>query len=417
MNEMTKNLRCGLIGKPLGHSYSPQIHALLCDYEYRLIELEENEVGNFLKSGEFDAINVTIPYKKHVMQFLDEISEEALRIGSVNTVTHTSDGRLRGDNTDYYGFSYMLDKLGLDLAGKKVLILGSGGASMTARAVSSDRGASEVVIISRSGEDNYTNLEKHFDCSVIVNTTPVGMYPNNGSSPIPISLSLFKNLVGVVDMIYNPSRTALILDAQELGIPAISGLSMLVAQAKAASELFTHIKIDNGEIDGIVSSIELGMKNIMMIGMPGVGKTTVGRKIAERLGREFVDTDDMIVEKSGMTIPDIFSRFGEDYFRELESEALAEVSKKAGLVISVGGGTVIRDENRRLMKQNSISVFLKRDLSKLSKDGRPISKANDLESLYEKRLPFYLDAADFELELSDNPDENAEKIIAMLQRN
>lgn len=413
MNKInTKEMKCGLIGKPLGHSYSPQIHSYLGDYSYTLTELEENEVGDFLKSGRYDAFNVTIPYKKTVMPFLDVISPEAERIGSVNTITHLPDGRLKGDNTDYYGFSYMLDKGKIDVKGKKVLILGSGGASMTARTVAFDHGAKEIVIISRNGENNYENLDRHADCDVLINTTPVGMYPNNGKSPV--SLEYLPALSGVVDMIYNPSKTELILDAEEKNIPCISGLFMLVAQAKAASEFFTGSVIDDSVIDEIVRKIESETKNIILIGMPGVGKTTVGKRLSELLSREFIDTDELIVQKAGTSIPEIFKNHGEEYFRNLEHEVLDEVSKKSGLIISCGGGTVIRKGNRRLMKQNSRVVFLKRSLSLLPKDGRPVSQANDLGELYQKRLTFYLDAADFEYDMLEDPTENAKNIIDLL---
>lgn len=408
----TSKLRCGLIGKTLGHSYSPQIHAHLDSYEYKLIEMPEEEVDVFLKSDNFDAINVTIPYKKTVMPFLDVISDEALRIGSVNTVTHLPDGRLKGDNTDYYGFSYMLDKGNIDVKGKKVLVLGSGGASMTARTVAADRNAREVVIISRSGEDNYTNLDKHSDCDILINTTPVGMYPNNGVSAV--SLDVFPKLSGVVDMIYNPAKTALILDAEERGIPCISGLCMLVAQAKAASEFFTGKTIADSVIDEITAEIESESKNIMLVGMPGVGKTTNGKLIAQKLGREFIDIDAEIVKKDGRTIPDIFSENGESYFRELEHSVLEEYSKRSGLVISCGGGTVIRADNRRLMKQNSVVVFMKRSLSQLSKDGRPVSQSTDLTELYKTRLPMYEAVADVIYEMNGTPDANSSGIISAL---
>ncbi len=408
----TSKLRCGLIGKTLGHSYSPQIHAHLDSYEYKLIEMPEEEVGVFLKSDKFDAINVTIPYKKTVMPFLDVISDEALRIGSVNTVTHLPDGRLKGDNTDYYGFSYMLDKGNIDVTGKKVLVLGSGGASMTARTVAADRNAREVVIISRSGEDNYTNLDKHSDCDILINTTPVGMYPNNGASAV--SLDVFPKLSGVVDMIYNPSKTALILDAEERDIPCISGLCMLVAQAKAASEFFTGKTIADSVIDEITAEIEMESKNIMLVGMPGVGKTTNGKLIAQKLGREFVDIDSEIVKKNGKSIPEIFSENGEGYFRELEHSVLEEYSKRSGLVISCGGGTVIRADNRRLMKQNSVVVFMKRSLSQLSTDGRPVSQSTDLTELYKIRLPMYEAVADVIYEMNGSPDENSSGIISEL---
>ncbi|MBR2720093.1 MAG: shikimate kinase [Lentisphaeria bacterium] len=406
---MSDKLKCGLIGKTLGHSYSPQIHGELGDYDYSLFELAENELGGFVRSDKFHGANVTIPYKIAVIPYLDEISPEAARIGSVNTIVHTTDGKLKGYNTDYYGFGYMLDSAGISVSGKKVLVLGSGGASLTVRTLLSDRGAKEVVVISRSGENNYSNIHLHADTDVIVNTTPVGMYPNNGTSPV--SLDTFAKLSGVADIIFNPSKTRLILDAEARGIKCAGGLSMLVAQAKAASEYFTGKMIDDGEIKRITEKIGMQMKNIALVGMPGCGKSTVGKVIAEKTGREFVDLDAVITEKAGMPIPEIFAKYGEPYFRDLETVALAEVAKRSGLVIATGGGTVIKEENRRLLKQNSTTVFIKRDIANLPKDGRPVSQASSLADLYKVRLPFYLDAADLEAELSETPGESAKIIM------
>ena len=406
---MSDKLKCGLIGKTLGHSYSPQIHGELGDYDYSLFELAENELGGFVRSDKFHGANVTIPYKIAVIPYLDEISPEAARIGSVNTIVHTTDGKLKGYNTDYYGFGYMLDSAGISVSGKKVLVLGSGGASLTVRTLLSDRGAKEVVVISRSGENNYSNIHLHADTDVIVNTTPVGMYPNNGTSPV--SLDTFAKLSGVADIIFNPSKTRLILDAEARGLKCAGGLSMLVAQAKAASEYFTGKMIDDGEIKRITEKIGMQMKNIALVGMPGCGKSTVGKVIAEKTGREFVDLDAVITEKAGMPIPEIFAKYGEPYFRDLETVALAEVAKRSGLVIATGGGTVIKEENRRLLKQNSTTVFIKRDIANLPKDGRPVSQASSLADLYKVRLPFYLDAADLEAELSETPGESAKIIM------
>ncbi len=408
---MNKKLRCGLIGKPLGHSYSPQIHALLADYDYTLTELEEHEVGDYLKSDRFDATNVTIPYKKTVMPFLDEISPEAMRIGSVNTITHLPDGRLRGDNTDYYGFSHLLDTAGIDVKDRIVVIIGGGGASMTARTVAADRGAKEVRILTHK-ENTPENLPRFADAEILMNTSPVGMYPKNGESPVP--MDLFPHLIGVVDMVYNPSKTALILDAEERKIPCISGLPMLVAQAKMASELFTGTKIDDSEIERVTRIVELQMKNIALVGMPGCGKSTIGRVLAQKLGRKFVDLDEVITEKAGCPIPEIFANQGEAAFRQMEHDCLDEISKLSGLVIATGGGTVIREDNRRLLKQNSETVFLRRDLSLLPKDGRPVSQANDLGELFNKRLPFYLDAADHEITVDADPQVNAQTITEVL---
>lgn len=404
---MNKKLRCGLIGMPLGHSYSPEIHAELDDYEYTLTELEESEVGDYLRSDKFDATNVTIPYKKTVMPFLDEISPEAQRIGSVNTITHLPNGGLKGDNTDYYGFSYMLDRAGIDVNGKVVVIIGSGGASMTARTVTADRGAKEVKILTEE-ENTPENLPKFAGAEILVNTSPVGMYPKNGRTPVP--MDLFPKLIGVVDVVYNPAKTALMLDAEERGIPCISGLSMLVAQAKAASEHFTGKKIPDSEIARIVRAIELRNENITLVGMPGCGKSTIGKALAESLGREFVDIDEVIVERAGMPIPEIFAKYGEPHFRDLESECLDDISKKSSLIIATGGGSVMREKNIRMIRQNSITIFLRRDISLLPKDGRPVSQANDLNALFEKRLPFYKKAADYEIEVAPDPTENVKKI-------
>lgn len=400
----------GLIGKTLAHSYSPQIHRELADYEYNLYEMPEEEVGTFLKNADYTALNVTIPYKKTVMPFLDEISDEAARIGSVNTITRTKNGGLRGDNTDYYGFSYMLDRAGIDPCGKKVIILGNGGASMTARTVATDRGAREVVVISHS-MNRPEILAEHADCDIIVNTTPVGMYPHAGETPV--SLDLFPHLSGVVDVIYNPEITRLAHDAKCRGIRFVTGLSMLVAQAKKASELFTGLKIENSEIERVTSLISAEMKNIILVGMPGCGKSTVGEMLANLTGRPFIDTDTIVAERAGMSIPEIFALRGEDVFRKLETEVLAEVSQKSGQIIATGGGIVTRPENHPLIEQNSTVVFLNRDVSLLARDGRPISQSRDLNELYRERLPLYRAVCDYEITIdSQNARENAEKILA-----
>ncbi|MBE6598201.1 MAG: AAA family ATPase [Ruminococcaceae bacterium] len=405
-------MKCGLIGEKLGHSFSPQIHKKLADYDYDLFEMTECEVGPFLEKGDFHAINVTIPYKKTVMPYLAEISDEAKRIGAVNTITHLPGGGLKGDNTDYYGFSYTVKKSGIDMRGKKVLILGSGGASMTARTVAADLGASEVVIISRSGENNYDNLHLHTDCGVLINTTPVGMYPNTGVSPV--DLRKFPNLSGVLDMIYNPAKTQLLLDAESLGVPFSNGLPMLVAQAKAASEHFTGNAIEDSIIDRITEEIRRDTMNIILVGMPGVGKTTIGKYIASALGREFVDTDDVITERAGRSIPEIFAAEGEVAFRRLESEVVADITKKSGLVIATGGGAPTIEANVNPIRQNSVVFFLKRDISSLAKDGRPISQSRDLTELYAERLPKYRAASDHEIDCGDNVERNCAKILELL---
>lgn len=410
-----KNVKCGLIGARLGHSFSPQIHKRLADYSYRLFELDEREVEGFLKNGDFDAINVTIPYKKTVMPFLSRISDEALSIGSVNTVIRAADGCLIGDNTDYFGFSYLVKRSGIDMRGKKVAILGTGGASLTARAVCRDLGASELTFVSRSGDVNYKNV---YDVcaahSVIINCTPVGMFPENGSAPV--DLSRFKQCVGVIDMIYNPSKTRLLLDADRLGIPSINGLSMLVAQAKRACELFLDTAIDDFEIDRIEREVGTEMANIVLVGMPGCGKSTVARELARSTGREVIDTDLLVERNAGKSIPQIFSDCGEEYFRAAESKAISEVGKRSGKIIATGGGAVTRCENYDFLAQNGRIFFIKRDIGALSRDGRPLSRDANLEKMYADRLPMYMRFCDYEVENCAAPEDCANEILKILKK-
>ena len=407
---MEKTKIYGLLGEKLGHSYSPQIHAHLGEYEYRLFERAEEDVPAFLTSGEFEAINVTIPYKKTVMPYLAEISDEAIKIGSVNTITRVKSG-LRGDNTDYYGFSYMLAESGIDVMGKKCLVLGSGGASVTAQAVLADLGALPIVI-SRGGENNYDNLDRHADASVIVNTTPVGMFPKNGVSPI--DLSLFPALTGVVDMIYNPRRTALILAAKDRGIPCVSGLSMLVAQAKRANELFFDRPLSDEITDEVIRKTRRQMENVILIGMPGCGKSTAGKHLAERLGFDFADTDEEIVNLTGRTPSEIIQTDGEDAFRKIEHEAACALGKRSHTVIATGGGIVTRPENRDPLRQNGTVIYLKRTLERLATDGRPLTAQNGVQSLFEKRRPLYESWADATAVCEDNTDTTVKNLIAAI---
>ncbi len=407
-----KHLKCGLLGKKLSHSFSPEIHGELADYEYSLIELQENEVGDFLKSGDFDALNVTIPYKKTVIPFLGEISDEAKRIGSVNTVTKTQKGILRGDNTDYYGFRHTLEVSKIFVKDKKVLILGTGGASLTAKTVCEDMGAEKITFVSRNGETNYENVyEKCGDTEIIVNCTPVGMYPENGVSPI--HLERFEHCEGVIDMIYNPAKTALLLEAERLGIRNVNGLPMLVSQAKRACELFLGETVDDGEIERITSIIASGARNIVLVGMPGCGKTTVGKVLSEITGRKILDTDEMIAQKHGRSPSEIIKSEGEERFREIESEAVAEAGKFSGIIISTGGGAVTRAENKDQLRQNGKIVFINRIVTSLSTFDRPLSV--DLEVLYEKRLPLYRDFCDLEVTNDSSPEDCAAAILKKLK--
>lgn len=406
-------LKCGLLGEKLGHSYSPQIHSMLADYEYKLFEKSPEELEAFLKSGEFDGLNVTIPYKKAVMPYCAELSPTAAQIGSVNTIVRRSEGSLYGDNTDAFGFENLIVHNGIEVKGKKALVLGTGGASVTAQAVLKNLGASEVVVISRRGEDNYENIAKHRDAEIIANTTPVGMYPNNGKAAV--DLTQFPKLSGVLDVVYNPARTALLLQAERLGIPCAGGLYMLVSQAKRSCELFTGKSIPDSEIDRIERVLSHQMQNIVIIGMPGSGKTTVSTMLAEKLGRKIFDTDTIVSENAGMTIPEIFAAQGEAGFRRLETEATAEVGKLSGNIISTGGGVVTVAENYELLHQNGVIVWIERDTNKLARDGRPISLSSDLNELYAARLPLYERFADIKADNNGDINDTVNAIMEMIK--
>ncbi len=407
MDGKQKTRRAGLLGAHLGHSFSPQIHALLGDYEYKLYELEEAALGDFLKARAFDALNVTIPHKKAVIPYLDELSPRAARIGAVNTILPRPDGTLYGDNTDYEGLDDMIAARGVSLAGKKVLILGSGGASLTVQAVVADRGGLGVVI-SRGGENNYENLDRHADARIIINATPVGMFPKNGEAPL--SLATFPHLEAVFDLIYNPLRTKLLQDAEARGIVAENGLSMLVAQAHRATELFWGETLPKGLIEDIKARLTAMQENIVLIGMPGCGKSTLGRLLADALGKKFLDTDEELVREAGKSIPDIFKTDGEAAFRRLETETLARLTKETGAVIATGGGVVTRPENEVLLRQNGRVIFLDTPPAGLSVAGRPLSQARTPEALYRERLPLYRKMADITVPITRDVQSNLARI-------
>lgn len=405
-------MKSGLLGRKLGHSYSPQIHALMADYSYELFEKEPEEVGEFVLHGDYTGINVTIPYKKDVIPYLDELSPMAKRMGAVNTIIRKPDGSLYGHNTDYFGFSSMVQRSGIAVAGKKVLVLGSGGASNTAVKVLEDMNA-QVIIISRSGENNYANLHLHKDASVIVNTTPVGMYPNTGVSTV--NLDDFPCLEGVLDMIYNPARTQLLLDAENRGLPHENGLWMLVAQAKEAAEYFAGKKMEDSVIETVYKKLSVQMQNIVLIGMPGCGKSTIGALLAKRLARELADADGKIIQLASKTIPEIFSQDGEEIFRQWETKALEELGKRSCQIIATGGGCVTKTRNFQLLHQNSRIFWLKRELSVLPTDGRPLSQSNRLVDLYTVRKPLYEAFADHVIDNNGSPEETVAAILACLE--
>ena len=405
-------MKCGLLGRRLGHSYSPQIHAHLCSYSYSLFEKEPDQIEAFLKQGDFTGINVTIPYKKAVIPYLDELSPVAQKMGAVNTVVRRPDGSLYGHNTDYLGFCSMVQKSGLSVFQKKVLILGSGGASNTAVQVMQELGAN-VVVISRSGDNNYNNLHQHFDASVIVNATPVGMYPNTDECPLDISL--FPQLEGVLDLIYNPARTKLLLDAEKRGIAAENGLWMLVAQAKEAAECFTGTVLPDALIADIHRKLSAQMQNIVLVGMPGCGKSTIGQLLAAETGKVFVDSDRLITELAGKSIPQIFDEDGEEVFRRWETMAIEQTGTQSGLVIATGGGCVTKKCNYSLLHQNGIIVWLKRNPELLPTEGRPLSQANKLHDMYTVRKPMYESFADIIIDNNGTAEETIHSILSALE--
>ena len=405
-------MNCGLLGRHLTHSYSPQIHSKLGNYDYQLFEVEPDDLDRFLVNTDFSGINVTIPYKKAVIPYCSELSPQAKALGAVNTIVRKPDGRLIGHNTDYFGFAYLLENSGLAVADKKVLVLGNGGASATVAAVLKEKGA-KVIVVSRTGENHYGNLHLHNDAAVIVNATPVGMYPENMRSPV--DLSLFPQLKGVIDLIYNPARTALLLEAEKKGLVVINGLAMLVAQAKESAQWFTNSEISNTLIADIYAKLQTTMENIVLIGMPGCGKSTVGYLLAQKCDRTFVDADALVVQKAGKSIPEIFAESGEAGFRALETEVLAEIGKASNLVIATGGGCVTRKENYLHLHQNSKIIWLKREIASLPTDGRPLSKAQHLDEMYKTREPLYRAFADMVVNNDSAPEKAVEAILGGLK--
>lgn len=394
-----------LIGRTLKHSYSKVIHSMLGKYCYDLVELESDQLKSFIE-GDITGFNVTIPYKTEIMQYLDEIDVKAKEIGAVNTVIKRN-GKTYGYNTDFDGMLFMLKRAGIVVKDKTVMILGTGGTSKTATAVMRYLGAKIIRIVGRNGEINYSNCKNFTDTQVIINTTPVGTYPDNYSAPL--SLVGFPALEGVVDVIYNPTKTKLCFEAEQLGIKNVNGLAMLVAQAKYASEKFMETNIEQDIVEHCIEKLNKNRTNVVLIGMPGSGKSSIGVKVAELLKREFIDTDQEIVKRAGKDIPTIFKEDGEECFRELESQVLKDVCALTGKVIATGGGVVKNEQNLYPVKSNGKVFYIKRDVEKLVTVGRPLSK--DLEtvrSLYKQRKERYELFSDFEVD-NNSSLENAVK--------
>ena len=409
-------MKYGLIGEKLSHSFSKEIHEALTDYTYEIRELTPDEVAPFLAAREFEGINVTIPYKEKVIPHLDEISDAARLMGAVNTIKKV-DGRLIGDNTDFYGMSEMIRRAGISLEGKKVLILGTGGTSKTSRAVASAMGAREIVIVSRTASSSTVTYEEavtsHSDAEIIINTTPVGMYPNTDAAPIDIGR--FPNLSGVIDAIYNPLRTRLILAAEKRGIPATGGLMMLILQAARAAEIFLGKKLDGENVEKVAKSIFESKENIVLIGMPGCGKSTIGKALSDATGRPLIDTDTVIEEMTGKHPADIIRESGEDAFRDIETQATREVSKRSGIIIATGGGIVKRSENIPLLHQNGKIIYLNCPVDELPvTPDRPLSSSRAaIEKLFLTRNLLYTLAANATVNVSHKnpPETTANEIL------
>ena len=410
---MNYELSYGCIGEHLPHSFSKEIHGQIGGYAYELKELTPEELPAFMAARSFHGINVTIPYKQAVIPFLDEIDETARAIGAVNTVVNRN-GKLYGFNTDLDGLTRLIRRIGLDLSGKKVLIPGTGGTSRTAAFAAEQLGAREIRKISRTGRDGSLTYEEalrdHTDAEIILNTTPCGMYPEPDAQPLP--LEPFHRLEGVADVIYNPLRTRLVLDARSRGIPAEGGLYMLVAQAVRASEHFLDTVYPDDLTDRIYEQILRQKENIVLIGMPGSGKSAVGRILAEKTGRSLADTDQLITEKAGKPIPDIFRENGEPAFRDLETEIIRALSKQGGQIISTGGGAVLRPENVTALRQNGRLFWLDRDPEALvPTDDRPLADtAEKMKQLYRVREPVYRAAADEIIPVTGTPEDAADNI-------
>lgn len=403
----------GLLGQHLGHSYSPAIHRYFGSSPYVLYEKEPAELERFILHGSWDGLNVTIPYKKTVVPFCDHLSPLAKALGSVNTLVRQSDGTILGDNTDAYGFHQMAMRLGISYSGKKAMVLGTGGASVTVQAVLKSLGC-QVVVVSRSGENNYTNLSRHSDTAILVNATPVGMYPNTGISPV--ALDIFPKLEGVLDLIYNPARTALIQEAQRRSIPNCSGLYMLVAQGAKAAEQFLSTEISREKLEAVWTEISFQTENLILIGMPGCGKSTIGKLLAQQLDRPFLDADEEVEKAAGMSIPAYFAQRGEPAFRQLEAEVLCRLGRLSGTVIATGGGCVTSPGNYSALHQNGRILWLQRDLSQLPEDGRPVTKRDGMAALYEARMPLYRSFSDITIWNSGTPDICVRRILEAIRK-
>ena len=416
-------MRVGLIGDPLGHSFSPRLHAAFGTADYELHPIPAEALPAFFRERAFEGVNVTIPHKIAVIPLLDELHPSAEECGAVNTVVNRG-GKLTGYNTDIFGMSFALAHAGISLSGRHVVILGSGGTSHTARALAKREGAASVTVVSRSGEVNYSNISELVETEIVINTTPVGMFPHADASPV--DLTVFPRLKGVFDAVFNPLRTRLIEQAESLGVPVASGLLMLTAQAKAASILFrggdysepSPASEVGAEILNVWREVTAELTNIVLIGMPSSGKTTVGTLLAERLRRPLIDTDAETERRTGKTVPELFAEGGEENFRKEERLTVSECARGTGVIIATGGGAPMFPENRAALAGNGFVVLILRDTEKLDTTGRPLSRDLDtLKAMYKVRMPVYKAFADAEAVNNDTPSACAEFILEKFYEN
>lgn len=416
-------MRVGLIGDPLGHSFSPRLHAAFGTADYELHPIPAEALPAFFRERAFEGVNVTIPHKIAVIPLLDELHPSAEECGAVNTVVNRG-GKLTGYNTDIFGMSFALAHAGISLSGRHVVILGSGGTSHTARALAKREGAASVTVVSRSGEVNYSNISELVETEIVINTTPVGMFPHADASPV--DLTVFPRLRGVFDAVFNPLRTRLIEQAESLGVPVASGLLMLTAQAKAAGILFrggdyaepSPASEVGAEILNVWREVTAELTNIVLIGMPSSGKTTVGTLLAERLRRPLIDTDTETERRTGKTIPELFAEGGEENFRKEERLTVSECARGTGVIIATGGGAPMFPENRAALAGNGFVVLILRDTEKLDTAGRPLSRDLDtLKAMYKVRMPVYKAFADAEAVNNDTPSACAEFILEKFYEN
>lgn len=400
-------MRYCLIGEKLSHSFSKEIHTVN-GLAYEHVELKKSELEGFVKNNDYNGYNVTIPYKTEIIKYLDKVDESAKNIGAVNTVVKEN-GLNVGYNTDVFGMKKAIERLGVSLTGKTVLVLGSGGTSLTARALLQEQQAKKVYVVSRTGEINYNNCYDLADVEIIINTTPLGTFPNNDDCPIDVSR--FANLKAVFDCIYNPLETVLVRNAKKLNLFASTGLYMLVAQACKAEELWQNERFNQNQLDKIYAHVKKSKENLVLEGMPSSGKSTVGKLLAKALNRQFIDTDSLIEKECGVKIEQIFNKHGEEYFRQVESDIIKKVSKLSGVVIAIGGGSPIREENRLALKQNGIVYYIKRNIENLVSDNRPLSKAKGVLEIYNERKEIYENFADYVIVNDKSPQDAVEEIL------